>query len=207
MSLRIKLVAALVGVLRSPNLQRPPTCRRRQRPPSTAWTGLYIGFNAGYASATVAKPSGGRRFGHRSIPGGIGGAQVGYNYQIGPMVLGLEADFDGSMATKSITAGIRIRHDPNSVDRDVTRPGRLRVRPDPRLRHGGRRGHPTCYHLECGRLRFRRHNETSGAWTAGGGLEAAITSDLSASLEYLYLDTGNFPVAQIGAVPPPPSLR
>ena len=39
---------------------------------------------------------------------------------------------------------------------------------------------------------------THGAWTAGGGVEAAITEDLSARVEYLYVDTGNFFVAQVG---------
>ena len=40
------------------------------------------------------------------------------------------------------------------------------------------------------------------AWTAGGGLEAAITNDLSARVEYLYVDTGT--TSHFSA--PPPSL-
>ena len=40
------------------------------------------------------------------------------------------------------------------------------------------------------------------AWTAGGGLEAAITNDLSAWVEYLYVDTGT--TSHFSA--PPPSL-
>jgi outer membrane immunogenic protein len=39
---------------------------------------------------------------------------------------------------------------------------------------------------------------TSGAWTAGGGFEFALTDSLSARLEYLYLDTGNINVAYVG---------
>ena len=41
-------------------------------------------------------------------------------------------------------------------------------------------------------------SNTTGAWTAGGGLEAAITDNLSARVEYLFLDTGNITVAQVG---------
>ena len=40
---------------------------------------------------------------------------------------------------------------------------------------------------------------THGAWTAGGGIEAAVTENFSARVEYLYLDTGNINVAQVGA--------
>jgi outer membrane immunogenic protein len=44
---------------------------------------------------------------------------------------------------------------------------------------------------------------THGGWTAGGGIEAAVTESLSARIEYLYFDTGNFDVAQLGTVGPP----
>jgi opacity protein-like surface antigen len=41
---------------------------------------------------------------------------------------------------------------------------------------------------------------TSGAWTAGGGLEVAISESLSARLEYLYLETGTLNLAYIGPI-------
>ena len=37
---------------------------------------------------------------------------------------------------------------------------------------------------------------TYGAWTAGGGLESAITDNLSARVEYLFFDTGDVRRAQ-----------
>jgi outer membrane immunogenic protein len=61
-----------------------------------SWTGFYVGANAGYGwssgDGTIA-------FGGPSGPtsgygdGILGGAQLGYNWQLGAFVLGAEADF------------------------------------------------------------------------------------------------------------------
>src|SRR6516164_2773861 len=58
------------------------------------WTGLYAGGYLGAALATtdIADPFGAAFFGdHVRSPGFIGGGQIGYNYQLGSMVFGLEA--------------------------------------------------------------------------------------------------------------------
>ena len=45
---------------------------------------------------------------------------------------------------------------------------------------------------------------TYGTWTAGAGLEYCITDNLSARIEYLYLDKGNkHPIAQKHLLPIP----
>jgi len=95
---------AAVGVLAASNLAQAADLAPPPAPAAYSWTGLYIGLNAGYASATVTNTvAGGGMDGSGSvaIPGGIGGAQLGYNYQWGAMVLGFEVDLDGTMATKS----------------------------------------------------------------------------------------------------------
>ena len=160
MSSRIKVVAAIVGLLAVTKLAWGADLSLPPAPAYYNWTGLYLGLNAGYASAAVSEtPSDGSGSGRATVPSGIGGAQIGYNYQIGSVVLGFEADFDGAMATKSVTAGIRVRHGSNSMDWNVARPGRLCVRPVARLRNGGRRRHPTAFQRECGRHRLREHVE------------------------------------------------
>lgn len=72
----------------------------------TPWTGFYAGVNRGWGwgSATVSETP----FGATAIAdvtpqllktspeGAIFGAQIGYNYQIGRWVLGVEGDFDGA---------------------------------------------------------------------------------------------------------------
>ena len=69
--------------------------------PIFSWTGFYIGANAGYGFGKSdwdfpAGPS-------TSPKGFVGGAQLGYNYQIGSFVFGLEGDYDYS-AMKGDTA-------------------------------------------------------------------------------------------------------
>src|SRR4029450_4027510 len=66
---------------------------------SPSWNGFYAGLNAGGMFGT---PSG--SFAGPAGPGGfsgagsgfVGGAQAGYNYLLGPVVLGGEVDFQGS---------------------------------------------------------------------------------------------------------------
>jgi outer membrane immunogenic protein len=60
-----------------------------------AWTGFYAGVNGGYAWDAI-KPHGGVE-----DNGGFGGGQIGYNWQGAfglspPLVLGIEADFQGT---------------------------------------------------------------------------------------------------------------
>jgi outer membrane immunogenic protein len=83
-------------------------------PVAPSWTGFYAGLNAGYAvghrnvdflptdGAVVILTCGAGGFGCPpsrafDISGGLGGVQIGYNWQFAPTALvGLEADFDGS---------------------------------------------------------------------------------------------------------------
>ena len=83
-------------------------------PPPFTWTGFYVGLNAGgiwssgSRNATLFDP-GAAVFLSGYFPGGIGnnqsgfigGGQVGYNWQTGALVLGGEADFDGTSLSKT----------------------------------------------------------------------------------------------------------
>jgi outer membrane immunogenic protein len=203
--LRKKVVAAVFGVLAltqlawGADLSPPPT------PAYYNWTGFYIGVNAGYGSAKVGETaSDGSGTGSATTAGGLGGAQVGYNYQIGSVVLGFEADFDGSMATKSITAGSV--SGTNQIPWIGTLRGRVGYAFDRWLVYATVGGAATqlLSTVNVGAMGTASTSTTIGAWTAGGGVEAAITDNLSARLEYLYIDTGNTTIAQVGGTPPPP---
>ena len=79
-------------------------------PPS--WAGFYLGVNGGYGGNSglrfredVFFPTPTRRAhvnpysvitGTDTIAGGFGGGQLGYNFQFGSLVLGVEADLQGS---------------------------------------------------------------------------------------------------------------
>ena len=72
-----------------------------------SWTGFYIGGNAGWGwtnrSGTFTTALGADPF-TVSNNGFLGGAQLGYNWQTGPFVLGAEADFQGTAASGSLNA-------------------------------------------------------------------------------------------------------
>jgi outer membrane receptor protein involved in Fe transport len=97
---------------------RIPSERRRDyaggfkwptRPPSDRynWSGFYLGLNAGGAfGINTMTASGGGGSASVKEPGFLGGAQVGANYQTGPVVWGFEADYDASTQNKSLPAGV-----------------------------------------------------------------------------------------------------
>ncbi|MGX1416727.1 hypothetical protein AB7M43_006819 [Bradyrhizobium elkanii] len=76
-------------------------------PPPVAiynWTGFYVGGFGGYASENSGTPS---------MEGGFGGGTIGYNWQAGNIVYGLEvdaagADIDASVSTLGVTARSKI---------------------------------------------------------------------------------------------------
>jgi outer membrane immunogenic protein len=206
MSLCSKLLAAVVGLAAATDaasaadLPTPP-----RAPVPFTWNGLYLGLNAGYSGASITNsPSDGSGSGTSNIPGGIGGVQFGVNYQFGSVVAGFEADFDGSMATKSFAAGTASGN--NQIPWIGTLRGRLGYAFDRYLLYvtAGGAASQLLSLVNVGALGSASTSNTIGGWTAGGGLEAAITDNLSARIEYLYLDTGTITVAQVGVAPPPP---
>src|SRR5918993_3830776 len=97
--------------------------------PVFTWTGFYVGVNAGYgwqdsnsSSAVFVPPgtfvtapgaSGVVTFGDDNGDGFVGGGQIGYNYQIGSFVVGLEtdiqwADLGGSNGVAVVPAGFPV---------------------------------------------------------------------------------------------------
>jgi outer membrane immunogenic protein len=206
MSLCSKLFAAVIGVVAAfdgalaADLTPAPAA-----PLPFTWNGLYLGLNAGYSGASIGNsPSDGSGSGTSSVPGGIGGVQLGVNYQFGSVVAGFEADFDGSMATKSFAAGTASGN--NQIPWIGTFRGRLGYAFDRYLLYvtAGGAASQLLSLVNVGALGSAGTSNTIGGWTAGGGFEAAITDNLSARIEYLYLDTGTITVAQVGGTPPPP---
>lgn len=66
------------------------------------WTGLYLGAHAGYGTT---KWSGADIDIDTRASGGVGGLHVGYNYQSGSMVMGLEIDHSFASLKKKFTDG------------------------------------------------------------------------------------------------------
>ena len=141
-----------------------------------------------------------RRRGSASVnePGFIGGAQIGANYQTGPVVWGFEADYDASTQNQSLPSGV-LSGSTSQMPWLATLRGRFGVAFDRYLVYGTAGG-------AAGELRSNiaipagttSTTVTYGTWTAGAGVEYGITDNLSARVEYLYLDKGNIATGVIG---------
>lgn len=197
----LHLVAALTGILATAGyasaaeLPLPPPVA----PVPYSWTGLYIGGNAGYAGTTFDETvAGGGGTASADIPGFLAGGQIGGNYQFGAIVLGAEVDFDGSTVTKSITGPVASATE--QIPWLGTFRGRLGVAFDRFLVYGTAGGAAIELRsdVNAGAAGSTSTTITHGTWTAGGGVEYALTDSLSARLEYLYFDAGDMNVGYIG---------
>jgi outer membrane receptor protein involved in Fe transport/opacity protein-like surface antigen len=167
------------------------------------WTGFYLGLNAGGAfGVNTVTASGGGGSASVKEPGFLGGAQVGANYQTGPVVWGFEADYDASTQNKSLPAGV-LTGSTSQTPWLATLRGRFGIAFDRYLVYataGGAAGElRSIANIPAGTTNT---TVTYGTWTAGAGLEYGITDNLSARVEYLYLDKNNI---STGVVGPPPT--
>ena len=153
----------------------PPTLNYYTPPPSFTWSGPYFGFTAGYG------------FGGSTISnnGWIGGAYAGANHQLGSnVVVGVEADV--TLTGKSGTSGTTTVSNPwNGTLR-----GRLGFAMD-RLMVYGTGG------LAVGKVDVydtvvpTSESATQVGWTAGAGIEGALTDHVIGRVEYRYTNLGS----------------
>ena len=159
------------------------------------WTGFYLGLNGGYGFGRGEVSGGGLDSGGFDAGGGLFGATVGYNWQTGPVVLGLEGDIDWSgQRGSSVCGGITtcdVRNDYLATIR-----GRLGYAMDrwmPYITGGAAIGN-----VKTSIAGFGDTNNTRGGWTVGGGVEASLAGPWTAKVEYLHVDLGDADTAVAG---------
>ena len=179
-------VIALAGAAVAADLSRRPPPPVVKAPPAYPtiynWTGLYFGVNGGGAFGTSKWDSAGEF----DLTGGLVGGTIGFNWQAGQLVYGLEGDLDYSnikSETNNICAGCETRNSWLSTVRGRLGLGFDRVMP---YVTGG---------LALGDIKASVPGEpgktdTKAGWTAGGGLEVALWGNWSGKAEYLYVDLG-----------------
>jgi outer membrane immunogenic protein len=139
------------------------------------WSGFYAGLNLGYQWGNVTNSG--------IDPSGIaGGGQLGYNWQTGQFVFGVEADIQASAA------------DDTFAPYKFSNPwfGTLRGRAGYAINNillYGTFG--LAYGNLEGQLNTLSETKTLVGWTAGAGMEVGITPNWSAKVEYLYMDLGS----------------
>lgn len=162
-------------------------------PPVATWTGFYLGPNVGWGWARV-DASGVAN----DLNGVIGGGQIGYNWQTGNFLIGIEGDFQGSAQSRSDTVGAF------TVDQRIpwfaTLRGRIGYVAGPVLIYFTGGGAWANYKLEVSSGGTTVSDDaTKTAWTIGGGVEWMFIPKWSAKVEYLYMDTGERSVDLFGS--------
>jgi outer membrane immunogenic protein len=179
--------------------------------PGYSWTGFYIGANLGGGFSTASDTaslliaSGAIVLGPTNtstrLSGVIGGGQLGYNWQAGRFVFGLEADFDGSGETGSSNFFSPLGTTTTSHQEKwfSTVRGRVGMTADRWLFYvtGGvafeNLAHNTTFTpIGLGTVPIIGETVTRTGYTVGGGVETALWGNWSGGVEYLYIDTGNF---------------
>jgi outer membrane immunogenic protein len=219
-ALGIAVIGALLG---TPALAAEMPLKAPPAPLAPLWTGWYIGANVGGSfgsttqtasfPATIIPPT--SPFGSVSsdLDGVIGGGQIGYNWQNGIWVLGIEADIDGTSerASSYLTGtgtisipSVGLFTDTGTVSFTEklnwlgTVRGRLGVTVSPNwllyatggLAYGGLDSDTA---LTVGALSAANNfTETRAGWTTGAGIEGWLGHNWTAKLEYLYVDLGSF---------------
>ena len=161
------------------------------------WTGIYAGANGGYAwnEDTFVLPNG-LSAGHLSGP--IAGGQVGYNWQYGVFVGGLEGDLQwsgaqssGSAICKAVTCTITASE---NIDAFATLRARAGVAFDAVYLYGTAGGAwtnaSTSVNVSGSGASALNLSASKVGWTAGVGVEFALVDNWTAKVEYLYIDTG-----------------
>jgi opacity protein-like surface antigen len=174
--------------------------------------GIYIGGQIGYAwgagnfNETLIDPVTGTLI-NTSVggkPNGvIGGAHVGYNLQINQWVIGLEGTVDGTSLSNTAVAFFPVAFRGSTLTAQTTADiqgsirGRLGIAWDRVLIYGtggvAFGGFNTDVSIAAPAVPFfasRSFSNTRVGWTAGGGIEYAITNNWSIRAEYRFSDFG-----------------
>jgi outer membrane immunogenic protein len=153
-----------------------------------SWSGFYAGVHLGYAWGEASR----RGASTGDSDSVIGGGQVGINWQLGAFVLGAEADISGlgGEADSSTPGGVTVlRTEPTFFGTVRGRAGiafdRVLVYGTGGLAYGG-------FDQQFQVLgRKGSDSGTQVGWTAGGGVEVALTENVTLRAEYLYADLGS----------------
>jgi outer membrane immunogenic protein len=149
--------------------------------PAFTWGGLYVGINGGYAYAATGNTN------FSSPNGGLVGGTIGYNWQMGQLVYGGEADFDYAFTKQDNNFAMGT----NSYRTNWMTTERLRL---------GYAVDRALFYVTGGFAAVDTHasvndvfgnNFEQNNWRVGGaigaGIEYAFTNNISAKAEYLWM--------------------
>ena len=177
-------------------------------PPATPipynWSGPYVGANFGGAFSNATANVAGTAW----DPGAtkfIGGFQLGYNWQFGHFLIGVEGDFDGAVFGRpDIPLATPLGPVRASANQDWigTLAARVGLTSDKWLYYGKVGG---GWAEDRAALIFPNGtswsgSSTVGGWLAGAGIEYAFKPSWTVKLEYDYLGLGNWTASTVPSV-------
>jgi outer membrane immunogenic protein len=169
-------------------------------PPAASWAGFYIGVHAGanwQQSHNTALYAGSSLASRQTSTGFIGGGQIGYNWQSGNFVFGLEADGSWLSNKGNVT----------DLNYDIAAENKVRWLATVRPRFGLAVGNTMAY-VTAGvafggvknKLEFDpsspgpfssvTESKTRVGWAVGGGIEHMWTRNWTIALEGMFVDLG-----------------
>ncbi|MGI8527765.1 MAG: outer membrane protein [Pseudolabrys sp.] len=183
---------------------------RRQAMPTKApvylaaynWTGLYVGINGGggWGRSNFEGVPGTGSF---NTSGGLIGGTLGYNWQFGRTVLGIETDLDWSNIRGNAACGAFTCETRN--DWLGTTRGRIGYAFDrfmPYVTGGVAYGN-----VKASTTAFPGADKTKAGYAVGGGVEFAVAGPWTAKVEYLYADLGRFDCGGSCTLTPPQNVK
>jgi outer membrane immunogenic protein len=179
------LLTSISGAAYAADLSAPPSAPYTKAPvvsPAFNWTGFYIGAMGGYGSENTSDAFG--------IKGGFAGGTVGYNWQFGQFVAGIEADGAWADINNSVTQafpGIGNLTASAKIDALATIRGRFGVALDHVLLYGTAGLALADTKIGVSALGVNlSDSQTMTGWTAGAGVEWMFLPHWSVKGEYLY---------------------
>ncbi|MDX6807012.1 outer membrane protein [Terrihabitans rhizophilus] len=152
---------------------------------ATDWSGAYAGVNAGYTLGEFGTftPAAGASTSYDG-DGAIGGFQIGYNKQLGRVVIGVEGDIQAS----GVDGSTSLADAPTQSDLNwfSTLRGRIGYAFDKTLVYGT--AGAAVGGIESGTPGGGSEDQTAWGLAAGAGIERELTKNLTLKAEYLYLD-------------------
>ncbi len=201
-----QMAAPAPAPIPAPVFETPVAAPQQNPIKAQNWTGAYAGLSAGYASGLLEgdylsmKPK-----------GAMGGAQVGYNYQDGSLVYGVELDVGYLSAKATDTSSSTTGTGTSATTTTLTSEAKLGLATSLRGRVGYA-AEDTLVYVTLGAAAAQVKastittvDTTSGdntsvsktmfGWTLGAGVEYAMLQKMTVKLEYLYHDFGKVSIS------------
>ncbi|MGO6852788.1 porin family protein [Rhizobium leguminosarum] len=155
-------------------VQDPAYVQQGQTQSAFDWSGFYLGLQGGYTSTHASYLNGSEQ----DLDGGSTGIYGGYNFQHGPFIFGIENDFNYNWKDGSDV----------SLKWDGSARGRVGYALDRTLIYGT--GGLAAAGGEVDVPGIGKKDDILIGWTAGGGVERALTDNIMMRAEYRYDDFG-----------------